>query len=214
MENIQADSQNPQAQREFHRLKKRRQARDSKQGCKGIDALDAKISRCVPGSRNHRELAILRAKVFAKTANRGNDNVHKVICHRKSMSMEKALHTLLWHGVHFVIAGFSGQPDLVIRSKEGKLADASKLKRRGVLGANFFAQNAGRIAVRIAKLADRVALEGGSVVKRKPPLLTEKEREQLRISSDLPLKEQKRIRSLRKIFLAKRLREDYLTEKK
>lgn len=70
---------------------------------------------------------------------------------------DAAVERALGHGIHFVIS------EIVIRSKEGKLADRSKKERGGVLGLNWSAQNTGSIAEFTAWLRVKAAERGGTV---------------------------------------------------
>jgi hypothetical protein len=67
------------------------------------------------------------------------------------------------HGVHFVLT------ELIVRSKEGKLADASKKERGGPSGLNWAAQNTGSIGYLAQWLETKVAEYGGSVRRHKLP---------------------------------------------
>ena len=85
-----------------------------------------------------------------------------------------------------------------MRSKEGSLADSSKAERGGSpFGANWSAQNTGNIANLVAKLTDHVSALGGMVIKRKSPEL---------------LVEEKRLpQEKRKILLAQKLKDEFLS---
>lgn len=61
------------------------------------------------------------------------------------------------HGVHFVVS------EVVVRSKEGKLADGSKPERGGSLGLNWSAQNTGSFQLLVAQLTEKAKECGGSV---------------------------------------------------
>lgn len=63
----------------------------------------------------------------------------------------------LGHGVHFIVS------EMIVRSKEGKIADRSKKERGGVLGLNWSAQNTGSIAEFTAWLRIKAAERGGTV---------------------------------------------------
>ena len=74
-----------------------------------------------------------------------------------------ALTKLLGHGRHFVVT------DLVVRSKEGKLADTEQAGRGGMLGLNWSAQNTGAIGLLVRWLEEKVKEHGGSVRKHTLP---------------------------------------------
>ncbi len=97
---------------------------------------------------------------------------------------------LLGHGVHFVVT------ELVIRSKEGKLADASKPERGGSLGANWSAQNTGSIGYLVQWLEGKVREYGGSVRKHSLPFEA--------------LPEPSTVNDEQKILMARALRDDFL----
>jgi len=82
---------------------------------------------------------------------------------RNTDEAEALLDRLLGHGVHFVVT------TLDIRSKEGKLADASKEERGGPLGLNWAAQNTGAIGYLERWLEAKVPEFGGTVRKHKLP---------------------------------------------
>ena len=144
---------------------------------------------------------VVLSKVMAGKARRIRDNVKKFLEDEKNPKNENLLGVyevikkLLLHGVHFVVT------ELIVRSKAGALADASQPERTSApFGPNWSAQNTGNISRLIQKLADKAAERGGSVIKRKPPLLSFEEQE---IPHDQ-----------RKVFIARRIREDFLAEKK
>lgn len=70
---------------------------------------------------------------------------------------DEAAERVLGHGVHFVVS------EMIVRSKEGKIADSSKKNRGGVLGLNWSAQNTGSIAEFVAWLRIKAAERGGTV---------------------------------------------------
>lgn len=94
------------------------------------------------------------------------------------------------HGVHFVVT------DLVVRSKEGKLADASKEERGGPLGRNWAAQNTGALGYLVEWLEQKAPEYGGTVRKHKLPYTALPDR--------LPDGPE------RKILIARALRDDFL----
>ncbi len=108
--------------------------------------------RCVEGSRNWHKRNCARQKKY-----------RKLRLQQKQGRRETAALDLLRHGVHFVIS------DLVVRSKKGKLADASKPERRGTFGANASAQNTGAIAALVQALDSKAKENGGSVRKHRLP---------------------------------------------
>ena len=92
------------------------------------------------------------------------------------------------HGRHFVIT------KLIVRSKDGKLADKEKPKRGGRLGLNWAAQNTGSLSRLVLQLEEKVKERGGSVRKHKLVL------------DELP----PGIGETNKIWIARKLRESFL----
>ena len=74
---------------------------------------------------------------------------------------EVARYILERHGTHVIVS------ELVVRSKEGKLADSEKPGRQGRLGLNWAAQNTGSLARLVALLEEKAKEYGGSVRKHK-----------------------------------------------
>ena len=85
----------------------------------------------------------------------------KLIVRNQAEPEEVAMDTLMGHGKHFVLT------ELVVRSKEGKLADGMKKERGGSLGLNWSAQNTGSLARLVMQLEEKVKECGGSVRKHK-----------------------------------------------
>ena len=92
------------------------------------------------------------------------------------------------HGHHFVVT------DLVVRSKEGKLADSRNPERGGSLGLNWAAQNTGSLSRLVLYLKEKVREWKGSV--RKHKLILEKAPPGIGAEN--------------KLWIAKRLRESFL----
>lgn len=94
----------------------------------------------------------------------------KMARQQKQNHREVVLRKLLAHGIHFVVN------EVVIRSKQDKLADAKKKDRGGTLGLNWAAQNTGSIAHLIQHLEEKVKEYGGTVTKVRttPPSIKEK----------------------------------------
>lgn len=164
-----------------------------------INALEARISQCIPGSRKWKKRIAARSRMFAKLAGQQKqtqyETVKELMTLYRSRNYDILLKKLLGYGTHFVVT------DLKIRSKEGALADASDCTRGGSpTGANWSAQNTGNIGRFIQKLADKAAERGGSVIKRKSPELSSDERQ---------LSGQER-----KILIAHKLRKEFLAEQK
>lgn len=141
-----------------------------------IDAVEARMQRCAKGSktwhkRNAARLTMLRRMAFQQ----------------KQDQREAVARDLLRHGVHFVVS------DVSIRSKKGKLADASKQERSGSLGLNWAAQNTGSMAYLVLWLEEKAKERGGSVRRH-------------RLTGVLPLGQGEEV----KIPMARALRESYI----
>jgi len=137
------------------------------------------------GSRKWHKLMAKRAKMLRTMARQQKQDRREVVAW---LAKHDISGKLLGHGVHFVVT------ELVIRSKEGKLADSEKPERGGSLGANWSAQNTGSIAYLADWLSEKVREHGGSVRKHRAPVA--------KYPSD---KDEKKIavaRALRKEFLA------------
>ena len=80
---------------------------------------------------------------------------------QKLSQRELAIKLIRRHGVHFVVT------EIVVRSKDGKLADRTKPERRGDLGLNWAAQNTGALSYLVLWLEGKVKERGGTVVRRK-----------------------------------------------
>ncbi len=115
-----------------------------------IEATEARLKTVTKDSRKYQKLLSARRTMFSLMSRQQKQD------HREIVSR------LLTHGIHFVV------PDIVIRSKEGKLADSAQADRRGSLGLNWMAQNTGGIAELIANLEEKVKEFGGSVRRFKP----------------------------------------------
>jgi hypothetical protein len=111
-----------------------------------IDAVTERVRRAKPGSRASLRRREARKVMFRKTARQQTQNHREVV------------KGLLGLGVHFVVT------DIVIRSKEGRLADKSKPERGGAPdGLNWSAQNTGSMANLVAWLKVKASEKGGSV---------------------------------------------------
>ena len=111
---------------------------------------------------------------------------------QKQSEYETIAHKLLRHGVHFVVT------NLVIRSKEGALANASNPERGGPMGKNFLVQSTGVNSL-VQKLAEKVKEIGGSVKKVDTPVLGKEFRD---VAS-----------GPKKILIARKMREEFLSKK-
>jgi len=116
-----------------------------------IDAIEERMKRCAKkGSRKWHRLNGARLKMLRLMA-----------AQQKLDQREVVARELLRHGVHFVIS------DLVVRSKKGKLADASNPDRGGALGLNWSAQNTGSLGYLAQWLEEKAQEHGGTVRKHK-----------------------------------------------
>ncbi len=97
-----------------------------------------------------------------KAYNESRREMYRIMAEQQKLNQRQVVALLLKYGTHFVVQ------DYVVRSKKGKLADAEKKERSGLLGLNWAAQNTGTIARFVMNLESKVAEHGGSVVKRKP----------------------------------------------
>lgn len=79
-------------------------------------------------------------------------------CQQLQNQREVIVHRLARYGVHFVVVAHSP-----IRAKEDKLADKTKVERRGDLGLNWSVQNTGSLARLTQLLKQKAAEWGGSV---------------------------------------------------
>jgi len=141
------------------------------------DTLKKRIAMCTKGSRAWKRRQNAKLCIEQKSARQRKDSDRKIV-------IEK----LVAHGVHFVIS------DIVIRGKKGRLADASKEERGGVLGLNWSAQNTG-IARLVQHLEQKAEEHGGSVRK-------------FRATSKLPTDIGQGHEN--KIAMARRLKDDFL----
>lgn len=115
------------------------------------------------GSRKWRMLHGKRSEMFRIMAAQQTQNRREVVSRKL---IEKAVDDIIrGHGVHFVVS------DVVVRSKEGKLADASKPERGGSLGLNWAAQNIGSLGYLVQWLGIKAPEAGGTVRKHRfdPP---------------------------------------------
>lgn len=117
------------------------------------DTLDERMKRGNKGSRKWRKRHVAKLKMLRIMGAQQKQDRREIV----------ALDLLRRHGVHFVVS------DLVIRSKKGKLADASKPERGGQLGLNWSAQNTGSIAYLVQWLEEKAKENGGTVRKHRLP---------------------------------------------
>jgi len=116
-----------------------------------IEKVQARMQPLTKGSRKWNGLANARRKMFG------------ILAKQQKQYHAEVVQKLLKLGMHFVIS------DLVVRSKQGKLADSNVEGRSGSLGLNWAAQNTGNIAAFVAQLKVKVPEHGGSVTKHKLP---------------------------------------------
>lgn len=130
------------------------------------------------GSRKHRDLQHAFRTMFDLLANQQTLDRREVVAgsliHREKevplskkerrfrrkhgKSLEDGTRTVATgHGLHFVVT------ELVVRSKEGKLADGDNPSRGGPLGPNWQAQNTGALAYLVQQLTNKAKERGGSV---------------------------------------------------
>ncbi|HEY4508862.1 MAG TPA: hypothetical protein VJC13_01095 [Candidatus Paceibacterota bacterium] len=145
-----------------------------------IEAVEERMKRRVKGSRG-----------WLRLLNSGKRRMH-MISSRQHVQDEREIVDYLVrnHGSHFVVT------ELVVRSKEGKLADSSKPERGGSLGLNWAAQNTGSLSRLVRQLEEKVKEHGGSVRKHK---LTLTEAPPARGAEN-------------KLWMARKLRESFLKE--
>ncbi len=118
-------------------------------------------SALTKGSKTWRRLQKSRGEMFRIMGAQQTQDRREVVA---IDLIEKVAGNLIYgHGVHFVVS------ELVVRSKEGKLADASKEERGGPLGLNWSAQNTGSIGYLARWLEEKAPEYGGTVRKHKLP---------------------------------------------
>lgn len=119
-----------------------------------VVAIEARMKTLTKGSRRWKRLAEARRKIFLQMGRQQKHNQRETVVRK-----------LLAHGRHFVVN------EVVIRSKEGKLADGADHARGGALGLNWAAQNTGSIARLVAQIEMKATENGGTVtsVKLPPP---------------------------------------------
>lgn len=106
-----------------------------------------------------------------KRLNETRGRLERLKSKQQKKDRQEVVQRLLQLGTHFVVT------DLVIRSKEGRLADGTKPERGGPLGLNWGAQNTGAFAALVAQLVQKSAEKGGTVRKHPmPPSPTSGER--------------------------------------
>lgn len=112
---------------------------------------------------NRREVVIRRLIDGSEQVSESSRARRHRMKHCRRPQANTPLMRLLGHGTHFVLT------DLVVRSKEGKLADSSKEERAGTLGLNWGVQNTGAIGYLARWLEEKVKEHGGSVMRHKLP---------------------------------------------
>ena len=98
-------------------------------------------------SRKYGKLRLARSNMFDKLQAQQKQHQREVV--------QRLL--ALGPNLHFVVQ------ELVVRSKEGKLADSSQADRRGTLGKNWSAQNTGTLANLLARLKIKASERGSRV---------------------------------------------------
>lgn len=148
----------------------------------GFKGSGTNLHPLIKGSKKWRKLHAKRRKMFDLMAKQQTQDRREVV----------KLDLILRHGVHFVIT------DLVVRSQEGKLADADQPERGGSLGLNWQAQNTGSIGYLADWLEEKVREYGGTArrFKLSPPFPSENAADE------------------KKIPMARKLRDDFLTSLK
>ncbi|HEY4506423.1 MAG TPA: hypothetical protein VJJ24_03190 [Candidatus Paceibacterota bacterium] len=146
-----------------------------------IRAIEERMKACTKGSRKWEKL------------NDACRRMNQMMSRQQTQDIRELVDYLLeYHGVHFVVT------ELIVRSKDGKLADSSKPERGGTLGLNWAAQNTGGIGYLVLWLKGKVKERGGSVTTVKLKLD--------RLDGDSPPGDI----AGNKLWLAKRLRESPL----
>jgi len=142
-----------------------------------INSVDRRMKKRLKNSRGWLKLNSARRRM-------------QVISSRQQLQDEREIvdYLLEKHGCHFVVI------DLVIRSKEGKLADRQKPERGGRLGLNWAVQNTGSISRLVLQLQEKVKEHGGSVRRHKLALV----------------ERPPGIGSENKIWMARKLKDDFL----
>lgn len=115
-----------------------------------IDGVTERMKGCTKNSKQWR------------TYNASRNRMYTLMAHQQKQNQREVTQRLLAYGCHFVVQ------DLVVRSKKGKLADASKPERGGALGLNWSVQNTGSIARFVSHLDEKAKEYGGFVTKHRP----------------------------------------------
>jgi len=111
------------------------------------------------GSRSSRRVEKARKKMFGLMATQNNLNHREIV----ARDLIKSLKNPHGHGYHFIVS------EVVVRSKQGKLADGNDPSRGGELGLNWSAQNTGSFAHLVSWLTEKAREVGGTVQKWKVP---------------------------------------------
>lgn len=120
-----------------------------------VDSVDERMKQSTKGSRKWHKRRAAKLKMLRIMSAQQKQDRREIVA---TDLLEKTIGDLvLGHGVHFVVT------DLVVRSKKGKLADASKPERGGQLGLNWSAQNTGSIAYLVQWLEEKAKEHGGTV---------------------------------------------------
>lgn len=116
-----------------------------------IEKIKKQMEGVAKGSKHWEDLDATRRRLERLKSNQQKKDRREVV------------QRLLQLGTHFVVT------DLVIRSKDGRLADGTKPERGGPLGLNWGAQNTGAIAALVFQLVQKSAEKGGTVRKHPMP---------------------------------------------
>lgn len=114
-----------------------------------IDKVITRMAGCTKGSRKWTKRNEAKRRMQKRAARQQKQNHREVVA------------KLLELGKHFVVS------EVVVRSKDGKLADSAKPERGGRLGLNWSAQNTGSFGELVLWLSEKTREHGGSVVRHK-----------------------------------------------
>ncbi len=115
-----------------------------------IESVETRMKERVKGSNGWKRLNQARRRMYELSSRQ-----------RKQDEREVVDYLFAKHGNHFVVT------ELVVRSKEGKLADSEKPERGGRLGLNWAAQNTGSLSRLVLHLEEKARQYRGSVRKHK-----------------------------------------------
>jgi hypothetical protein len=122
-----------------------------------IEAVEARMKKLTRGSRQWKKLNVSRRRMWELFSRQNKQWIREVV----AKLLEKDKDGKPVYGVHFVV------PVLVVRSKDGKLADAEKPERGGSLGPNWQVQSTGTMSELVLWLMEKVKERGGSVTRQK-----------------------------------------------